>query len=201
MVKKKITQSLLIAFCLCFNILGLTPEQQAPKTALLLIDIQNFYFPAGALPLVKAEEASLNAGKLLKKFRQNKELIIHVAHKAKKGARIHNNVKPLPGEKIITKTEVNCFKNTALLEYLKKNQIRRLVICGMQTHMCLEAGVRAAHDYDFKCILVDDACATRPLKFKGKNISAEAVHNSTLATLKGTYARVLDTETYLKMQQ
>jgi len=81
-------------------------NKEIPKTALLLIDIQDFYFPGGALPLVSPEAASVNAGKILKKFRLEKKLIIHVGHKTKKGMEFHQNVKPVEGEKVIIKEEV-----------------------------------------------------------------------------------------------
>ena len=106
-------------------------------------------------------------------------------------------VKPLPSEKVISKDEVNCFLGTDLSEYLKKLKTDTLVICGMQTHMCVEAATRAASDYGFKCILIHDACATKDLKFGDKIIKAEDVHYSTLSTLKN-YATILNTDAYLK---
>ncbi len=172
-------------------------KEQAKKTALLIIDVQNFYFPKGASALVNPEAASLNCKKLLKKFRDEHKLVIHVWHKAKTGAEIHESVKPIKGEKVIGKVEVNCFKGTDLLKYLKEHQIIRLVICGMMTHMCVEAATRAGHDYGFECIVVHDACATRALKFKDKTVSAEDVHYSTLSSLS-FYAKVIDTQTFLK---
>ena len=174
---------------------GDSPET---KTALLIIDVQYFYFPGSGYALVNPEAASLNAKKLLKKFREKKSLVIHVRHNAKKGAEIHENVKPIKGEKVISKNSVNSFKDTDLLEYLKEHQVQRLVICGMMTHMCVEAATRAAHDFGFECILVHDACTTRALKFKDKTISAEDVHYSTISSLSGYYAKVIDTETFLK---
>ena len=39
------------------------------KEALLLIDIQNDYFPGGKMELVSMEEAAKKAGELLKAFR------------------------------------------------------------------------------------------------------------------------------------
>ncbi len=176
-------------------------KEYPPKTALLIIDVQNFYFPGGGYPLVNPEAASLNAAKLLKKFRAENRLVIHVRHNAKSGADIHQNVKPLPGEKVISKNSANSFKNTDLLEYLKEHQVTRLVICGMMTHMCVEAAARAASDFGFQCILVHDACATRALKFNNKTISAEDVHYSTLSTLSRTYAKVIDTETFLNLNK
>lgn len=172
-------------------------QQDTSKMALLLIDIQNFYFPGGGYELENPVESSIKAKKLLDYFRDKNQLIIHIRHNSKSGGEIHKNVKPLESEKVISKNYANCFKDTELLNYLKENQVNTLVICGMQTHMCVEAATRAAADYDFQCILVHDACATRNLKFEDKEITAEQVHNSTLNTLK-SYAKVIDTETFLK---
>jgi nicotinamidase-related amidase len=166
------------------------------KTALLLIDIQDFYFPGGKSALVEPERAADNAAKLLSLFRNEKMTVIHVRHNSEPGGKINDIVKPIGGEKIISKDQVNCFVGTDLLEYLRANKTDTLVICGMQTHMCVEAATRAASDLGFKCILIHDACATRDIKFGDKVVKAEDVHNSTLATLKN-YANVETTEQYL----
>jgi nicotinamidase-related amidase len=173
-------------------------QENTPQTALLLIDIQNFYFPGGRMPLMNPEGSSLNARKLLKLFRDKNLLIIHIRHNAQSGSEIHENVKPLKTEKVISKNDVNSFKDTELLGYLKEHGVKRLVVCGMMTHMCVEAAVRAAHDLGFECLVVQDACATRALKYKDREIPAEAVHYSTLASLSGYYAKVVDTETFVK---
>jgi len=174
-------------------------DMKSNKTALLIIDIQDFYFPGGSLPLVNPEPASLNAQKILMKFRGKNLLVIHVRHNARSGAGIHANVKPVNGEKVISKDHANSFRDSDLLEYLNQHQVKRLVIVGMQTHMCVEAATRAASDLGFECILVHDACATRALKFNDKVISAEDVHYSTLSTISGTYAQVMDTKTFLEV--
>jgi len=168
------------------------------KTALLIVDIQNFYFPGEGGPgLVHAETASLAAKEVLQLFREHKQLVVHVRHKSKKGFEIHPNVAPLSIEKVITKEEVNSFYKTDLLEYLKNNGVTRLVIIGMQTHMCLEAAVRAAHDFGFECIVVQDACATKDMKFGDKTVKAEDVHTAVLATLTvGGYAKVIDLQEF-----
>jgi len=67
----------------------------------------------------------------------------------------------------------------------------------MQTHMCLEAATRAAADLGFECVVIGDACATRDLEFGDHTVAAADVHASTLATLDRTYAKVVDTETFL----
>jgi len=168
------------------------------KTALLIIDIQEFYFPGGFVPLEKPEVASQNVGKLLEKFRAEERLVVHVGHNVSKEKAFYKDVMPLDGEKIFFKDEVSAFNGTDLNEHLRENKIDRLVICGMQTHMCVEGAVRAAYDLGFECILVGDACATRTLEFEDKSIDAGQVHYSTLSSLNGNYATVVDTETFLK---
>jgi nicotinamidase-related amidase len=165
--------------------------------ALLLIDIQDFYFPGGKSALVEPEKAAANAALLLEYFRKEKLPVVHVRHNAEPGGKINDMVKPLPGEKIFSKDAVNCFVKTGLQDYLKSIHIDSLVICGMQTHMCVEAAVRAATDLGYKCTLVHDACATKDLKFGDYTIKAADVHYSTLATLK-SYATVEPTQDFLK---
>jgi nicotinamidase-related amidase len=174
--------------------------------ALLLIDIQNDYFPGGKSELKNPVEASLNAKKVLNFFREKGLPVFHIQHLSKQnmlvegtsGAEIHENVKPLDNEKIIQKRYPNSFRDTDLLKELKDNNIDELVISGMMTHMCVEATTRAAFDYGFKIIVLEDACTTKDLQLKGKLIPAESVHASFLAALNNTYAKLLDTETFLK---
>ena len=171
--------------------------QKLDSTALVIIDIQNFYFPGGAAELVEPEQAAERAKILLEYFRENQGLVVHVKHNFEPGGEIHHLVQPIPQEKIISKNEVNAFLNTPLNQYLQENRIKYLVLCGMQTHMCLEAGTRAAHDLGYNCTVVADACATRNLTYNDVTVNAADVQYSTLATLKN-YARVLNLKDYLQ---
>jgi nicotinamidase-related amidase len=127
-------------------------------TGLLVIDIQNFYENM----LVDFEKTSTNAGKIIDKFRKNKLLIFYIRHIKKipvinklislekmKEFQIHESVKPLESEFVIDKYFINCYRETVLLEKLKEKKINNLVICGMMTHMCVDAAVRASNDYVF----------------------------------------------------
>jgi nicotinamidase-related amidase len=171
-------------------------------TALLIIDIQQFYFEGGKLPLVRPVEASLQAKLLLERFRQLGRPVIHVQHMPKGMTRpdptgcdpqyrIQENVLPLPGELVIGKHEANSFRDTDLEARLEALGVKKLVISGMQTHMCVEAATRAAADLGYAVTVVHDACATRDLTFGGTTVPAAQVHAATLAALSGTYARVV----------
>jgi nicotinamidase-related amidase len=174
-------------------------------TALLIIDIQNDYFPGGKMEVEGSVEASLRAKQLLASFREGKMPIIHVQHISAypgatfflpetEGVRINDNVAPLGGETVIQKNFPNSFRNTPLLEQLKKQDVQQVVIAGMMTHMCVDATTRAAFDYGLKCTVVSDACATRTLAFGDMVVPAGQVHAAFLAALKGIYAKVVTTE-------
>jgi len=191
-------KKLFFIICMIVSIM-LNAQTEPPKTALLIIDIQNFYFAGGSSELVNPIPASLNAQKLLAEFRKTNQLVIHVKHGDGKGAEIQANVAPLPAEKVIVKKEVNSFLNTDLLDFLKTNGIKNLVICGMQTNMCLEAATRAAADFGFDCTVIHDACAAKNQSFNGITVKAMDVHLAALATLKA-YAKVINTSEYLVKQ-
>lgn len=185
-----------IVFCMIFLLFpGRSMSQDKIKikndtmpAALLIIDEQDFYFP-GKLPLKNPEAAAQKTAEVLKLFRDQRIPVIHVKHKG--GGEIYELVKPIAGEKVITKTEANSFNGTDLEQYLKFLGTRRLVICGMQTQMCVEAATRTAYDEGFEVLLVQDACATRDLKWGDRVVSAEDVQASTLASMNRIYARVI----------
>ena len=63
--------------------------------------------------------------------------------------------------------------------------------------MCIDATTRAAYDHAFACLVAQDACATRALRFEDRTIPAADVHAAFLAALKSTYAQVLSVEEIL----
>jgi nicotinamidase-related amidase len=189
---KRAIVSIAVYFLFIFSM-----NAQPGKKALLIIDIQDFYFPGGSSALVEPEKAAANAALILDKFRKANLTVIHVRHNSGSGGNINKLVSPLPGEKVFSKDEINCFIGTGLNDFLKSSNIDTLVICGMQTHLCVEAATRAASDLGYKCILIHDACATKDLNFGDKIVKADDVHLSTLNTLKN-YSIVLSTSEYLK---
>jgi len=171
-------------------------------TALIIVDIQNDYFPGGKMVLESSLQAGDKAAQLLTYFRDAALPIVHIQHISIRhgatfflpdttGVEIHASVQPLPGERVIRKNFPNSFRSTPLLETLQGLETKRLVIAGMMTHMCIDATIRAAFDLGYECLLAHDACATRALAFQNKVIPAEAVHGAFLAAIDGTYAKVM----------
>ncbi|PWR70852.1 cysteine hydrolase [Methanospirillum stamsii] len=182
------------------------------KTAVLLIDIQNDYFPGGAMECVKSIKAGENAGKILQWARDRRVIPIHIRHISTRpgasfflpgtvGSEIHELVSPLSGERIIIKNFPNSFRETNLEEILRENNIERLIITGMMTHMCIDTTTRAATDLGYSCILIHDACATRELTFEDERVPSHYVHASFISSLSGLYARIFSTEEFLSNQE
>lgn len=181
------------------------------KTALILIDIQNDYFPGGKGELENPIVAATQARELLDFFRWQGWPTVHIQHVATRpsaitflpdteGVKIHASIAPLPSETIIVKHFPNSFRETDLLEHLKGLDVDRLVLSGMMTHMCVDASMRAAVDFGFPVLLAADACATRALTYGEMKIPAQYVHAAFLAALK-SYGQVLQTEEIRKQLQ
>ncbi|MEL7640579.1 MAG: cysteine hydrolase family protein [Solidesulfovibrio sp.] len=174
-------------------------------TALLLVDIQNDYFPGWAMELARAEAALERAALVLSRFRRAGAVVVHVRHESVRpgstfflpgspGAAIHPDLAPQPGEAVITKAFPNSFRETELLSVLRGAGARHLVVCGMMTHMCVDATVRAAFDLGFRLTVAGDACATRDLAFGGRTVAAADVQAAFLAALAAVYAEVVPAE-------
>merc|ERR1712093_151306 len=179
------------------------------KTGLLVIDLQNDYYPGGKFELHNVEQASSNAARLLQAFRAKDLPCFHVRHEAADpalgfflpgtpGADFHEQVKPQEGEAVVTKTEINSFKGTDLEAKIKAAGVDNLVVCGAMTHMCIDSGVRAASDLGFKCVVPGDACATRDAQFQDTTVKASDVHTAYLAALNFAFAKVVSTDDILK---
>ncbi len=178
------------------------------KRALLVIDVQNDYFPGGRWTLAHMERAADNVARLIAAARAGNEPVFHVQHvmeepdapffaKGSSGAEIHGKAKPLAGEALVVKSEVNAFLGTDLKSRLDAAGVTDLVICGAMSHMCIDAATRAASDFGYAVTLVHDACATRDLDFNGKIVPAEEVHAAFMSALGGTYAKLVATDAWL----
>ncbi len=176
--------------------------------ALVLVDIQNDYFPGGTMELVGMDAAAANARKVLDSFRARGTPLFHIQHLAARpdatfflpgtpGADHHDAVAPGADEPVIRKNFPNAFRATDLEEQLRDRDIEHLVIVGAMSHMCIDATTRAGFDLGFKCTVIEDACATRDLVFRDVTVDAANVHRSFMAALSAPYATVTSTASFL----
>jgi len=179
------------------------------KTALLIVDVQNDYFPDGKMELDGSAAACAHIKVVLERFRAKRLPVIYIRHISvgpratfflpdTAGAEIQESIKPEAGEKVITKHYPNSFRQTELGGYLKENGIDHLAIVGMMTHMCIDTTARAAYDLGYTSAVLGDCCATRSLSIGGVKIASRDVQNSFLAALNGTFAEVLNSDEYVR---
>lgn len=202
---------------LCLALLSLVSmnAQQKNKmenTALLIIDVQNDYFPGGKMTLEGAEQAGKNVQRVLEYFRKNRLPVIHIRHVSTNegatfflpgtpGAEIYSLVSPLVNEKVIEKHFPNSFRETDLLKYLQSENIKNLVITGMMTDVCVESTTRASFDFGFNNTIIGDATATRDRELNGQVVKASEIQRSFLAgisALGSLYSAIVNTQDFLK---
>lgn len=180
------------------------------KTALALIDIQNDYFQGGRNELVNTEQTLVHVKQALSLFREEGLPIFHIQHinlqenaafflPDSDGVKIHEQIFPQTDEKIILKHTPDSFYQTELERRLKIRDISRLVICGMMSHMCIDTTVRTAKRLGYEVLLLCDACATKDLIWNNAVIPAENVHATFMASLQGTFAKVIETKELLNI--
>jgi nicotinamidase-related amidase len=173
------------------------------KQALIIVDIQNDYFPGGQMELVGMAAAAKNAKRVLELFRAKNMPIFHIQHvsngpgatfflPATYGVEIHESVTPKSGEPLIQKHFPNCFRDTSLQEQLQGLSVEEIIVCGAMSHMCIDTTVRAAFDLGFRCFVVSDACATKNMEFAGITIEASQVHAAFMAALSVPFAQIIE---------
>ncbi|MBC3365870.1 cysteine hydrolase family protein [Pseudomonas sp. SWRI154] len=178
------------------------------KQALIVVDIQNDYFPQGKWPLVGVDAAADNAARLIEAFRQAAKQVVHIRHEftsdeapfftpGSEGAQLHPKVLNRPDEPVVLKHFVNSFRETELQAILDQHGIEQVVVVGSMSHMCIDGVARAAADLGYGVTVIHDACATRDLEFNGVIVPAAQAHAAFMSALGFAYASVVSTEQFL----
>ncbi len=174
--------------------------------AILVVDLQNEYWPTGNFPLMGIEAAAANAARVITHARDKGDLVVNIRHEmpggpifvpGSDGAQINAAVQPGADEPVITKNFPNSFRETGLDDLLRENGIEDVVVIGAMSHMCVDATTRAANDLGYRTVTVHDACATRDLGFGGVTTPAAQVHAAFMAALAFLYGEVIGTDELL----
>jgi len=148
------------------------------KAALLVIDMQRFFlnptsptFTCGGLAILPTLK------RLIAAFREANCPVIytrHVHHPERLDAgimewwwegmclegsaesEVHDDIAPLPNEKVILKHRYSTFYNTDLETVLRCLKIEDLVISGIMTNMCCESTARDAYYRDYRVFFLAD---------------------------------------------
>jgi nicotinamidase-related amidase len=170
------------------------------RRALLVIDVQNDYFPGGAWALPGAERALPNILRLIEGAREREEPVVFIRHVApegspvfargSRGGALHEGLGARPADPAFEKAHPSAFQDTGLADWLDEAGIGALDLCGFMTQMCCDTTAREAYARGFKVRLFSDACAARDLVVEGETIPHQVVHGTHLATL-ARFAKIL----------
>lgn len=71
----------------------------------------------------------------------------------------YGDVRPQPGDPVVTKHRFSAFYNTDLDTILRANGIRTIVLTGVVTNVCVETTAREGFIRDYYIVIVDDGTA------------------------------------------
>jgi len=141
-------------------------EVRAPAQALVIVDAQ-IGFLAGEKAVADAAQLGTRLGVLLARARQAGALIIHLQNDGEVGAvdepgqpgwQLH--LSPGEDEQVIRKSRDDGFADTSLGQLLENHKVRRIVIGGLLSEMCVSATARTALSRGFQVVLPHDAHGT-----------------------------------------
>lgn len=144
----------------------------ANSPALIIIDVQNDYFPEGKFPLWNTEVTLDNIENAIRKAKAQGVAVIHVQHIAGKGiapffnegtagAEIHPRIlAAAPDAPIVVKAFADSFHQTALEKILSELGITELLVCGMMTQNCVTHTAISKAAEKYKVTILSDCCTT-----------------------------------------
>ena len=176
-------------------------------SALIVIDAQQEYFaPLGKVVLPGGPAAARRIAAALAWARARGVPVLHVVHESRKpGAaifapgspalEIHPDARPREGEPVVPKHLPGAFTDTRLEAWLRERGVRRVVLAGFMTQMCVDTTARQAAHLGLQVTVLADATAAMAVQAPdGAVIPAEEVHRTHLGSLRGFLADVTRVE-------
>jgi len=165
-------------------------------TALLIIDVQQLLC-SGEYECFEVARVINTINDLSARARNAGVPVVLIQHEEKDspmayeaaGWQLAEGLQTSPKDLRVGKTTRDSFYQTQLQKLLPREDIERLVICGLQTDYCVNATVRQALILGYDVVLAADAHST----VDNGNLTAEdiiAEHNKDLAHLTGSVARI-----------
>jgi nicotinamidase-related amidase len=142
--------------------------------ALLVIDVQNDYFPGGKFPLWNTEATLQNIERAIEKANACKIPVIIIQHIADSnkgiapffnegttGMEIHPAILAItPEATVVVKAFADSFVKTALEETLTVLGVKELLVCGMMTQNCVTHTAISKSAEKYRVSILADCCTT-----------------------------------------
>ena len=140
------------------------------KKALIVIDIQNDYFPGGAFTLENADEACKGAVQAIDQAKRDGWLVVGVQHvnspqapafkPETEGVKIHSAIAAALGDApVIVKHEADSFFKTNLEQIVREAGITDIYLTGMMTQHCVTHTALSSQARDMNVHIIAKGCA------------------------------------------
>lgn len=176
------------------------------KRALLVIDVQNEYF-FGKLPVSYPPGSLNNIVRAMDTAAKKRVPIAVIQHAAKsdaspvfqRGSReweLHPDVAARHRDVLIEKNWPDSFAETSLEEWLKRNAVDTITVCGYMTQMCCDTTARRAFHLGYTVEFLSDATGTLAFKNEAGAVTDEELHRAILVT-QARFSNVMKTEEWI----
>lgn len=141
------------------------------RKALIVIDVQNDYFPGGKLPLWNADETLARIVPAICRAKKQGIPVILVQHVADpergapffvggtEGVKIHPDIlKAAPDAPVVVKRHADSFNETDLNAVLDGLGVESILVCGMQTQNCVGLTAISKNAARYETAILPDCC-------------------------------------------
>lgn len=179
------------------------------KRALIVIDVQNEYFPGGALPITYPENNLPIILKAIDTANSKGIPVVVVQHTDpsenaaayKKGTptwALHKEVAKRHYDHYAEKNFPGSFTGTDLESWLRQNDVDTVTIVGYMTHICCDTTARQAFHLGFKVEFLSDATGTLSLTNEGGSVTGEEMQRAILVAQAMFFSKVITTGDWVK---
>ena len=160
----------------------------APRRALIVIDVQNEYFPGGGLlieyppttqslpNITRAMDAATAAGVPVVVGQHHLPPGAPAFQASEHNGQLHPEVASRPRAHLITKTFASVFTGTDFADWIARNEVDTLTIAGFMTHHCDASTIYEAHHRGLNVEFLADASGSLPYANAAGRVSAEEIH-------------------------
>ncbi len=143
-------------------------SKMSSGTALLVIDVQEGMF-VPEYPVFDGEALLDKIQGLITEARSSGVPVVYIQHNEEPGEQLEPNsfawqiqsrIAPAKGEIVVQKSTPDGFHETDLQEKLSSLGVKRLIVSGIQTDLCVEATSKRAGQLGYEVVVVEDAHTT-----------------------------------------
>jgi nicotinamidase-related amidase len=188
---------------------SLSMKSTPPRRALVVIDVQNEYFPGGSLPIEypPVEQTLPNITRAMDAARAAGVPVVVVRHHAPPGAplfqadapqgQLHAEIGRRPHDHLITKTLPSAYTGTDLADWIERHRIGTLSLAGYMTHNCLAATAFEAMHRGLQVEFLADASGALPYANAAGRANAEEIHRVFSVVFHSNFAAVTTTGAWI----